>query len=75
MFEKSGFLIDQQTLNKETYKAHLRKWLEGHKEWTDAIEKAIRDCIDKDVRQYLDEPCKAYDVFTCTGMAMLKVKS
>lgn len=73
VFEKSGFLKDQQTLNKEVYKSHLRSWTETHKGWSNAVEKAIEDCIDKDVRQYLDKPCKAYDVFTCTGIAMLKV--
>ncbi|OWR44654.1 odorant binding protein [Danaus plexippus plexippus] len=73
VFEKSGFLLDKQTLNKEGYRNHLMKWLEGHKEWKDGIEKAISDCVDVDLRQYLDYPCKAYDVFTCTGIAMLKV--
>ncbi|XP_026498574.1 uncharacterized protein LOC113402509 isoform X1 [Vanessa tameamea] len=72
VFEKSGFLVDKHTLNKEVYRAHLRQWLEGHKGWEDAIEKAIKDCVDKDLRQYLDYPCRAYDVFTCTGIAMLK---
>nr|WHU27560.1 odorant binding protein 43 [Heliconius charithonia] len=72
VFEKSGFLIDKQTLNKEAYRAHLRQWVEGHKGWEDAVEKAIKDCVDRDLRQYLDSPCKAYDVFTCTGIAMLK---
>lgn len=74
VFEKSGFLIDKNTLNKDAYRAHLRKWLEGHKGWEHAIEKAINDCVDKDLRQYLDYPCRAYDVFTCTGIAMLKVR-
>ncbi|CAG4975081.1 unnamed protein product [Parnassius apollo] len=72
VFEKSGFLTDKNTLNKEAYKKHLRRWLEEHKGWTSAVEKAITDCVDKDLRQYLDYPCKAYDVFTCTGIAMLK---
>lgn len=73
MFEKSGFLVDKQTLNKDAYRAHLLRWTESHKGWSEAINKAIKDCIDKDLRQYLDYPCRAYDVFTCTGIAMLKV--
>ncbi|CAF4958067.1 unnamed protein product [Pieris macdunnoughi] len=72
VFEKSGFLVDKYTINKEAYKKHLQKWLEGHEAWKDAIDKAIKDCVDRDLRQYLDYPCKAYDVFTCTGIAMLK---
>ncbi|XP_026319116.1 uncharacterized protein LOC113229662 [Hyposmocoma kahamanoa] len=72
VFEKSGFLKDQQTLNNEAYKSHLRSWAETHKGWSNSIERAIEDCVEKDVRQYLDKPCKAYDVFTCTGIAMLK---
>lgn len=74
MFEKSGFLKDEQTLNTEVYKNHLRSWAESHKGWSDAVERAIEDCVEKPVRQYLDKPCKAYDVFTCTGIAMLKVR-
>lgn len=73
VFDSSGFLIDKNTLNKEAYKKHLERWLENNKDWTVAIEKVINDCVDKDLRQYLDYPCKAYDVFTCTGIAMLKV--
>ncbi|KAL0879985.1 hypothetical protein ABMA27_002494 [Loxostege sticticalis] len=72
VFEKSGFLVDKNTLNKDAYRQHLRKWVENHKDWSDAIERAITDCVDKDLRQYLDYPCRAYDVFTCTGIAMLK---
>ncbi|XP_045485608.1 uncharacterized protein LOC110992625 [Pieris rapae] len=72
VFEKSGFLVDKYTINKEAYKKHLQKWLESHEAWKDAIEKAIKDCVERDLRQYLDYPCKAYDVFTCTGIAMLK---
>ncbi|KAJ2950958.1 hypothetical protein O0L34_g5333 [Tuta absoluta] len=72
VFEKSGFLVNNQTLNKDAYKNHLRQWAENHKGWSDALDKAIQDCVDKDIRQYLDFPCKAYDVFTCTGIAMLK---
>ncbi|KAG6445289.1 hypothetical protein O3G_MSEX003811 [Manduca sexta] len=71
-FEKSGFLTDNLTLKKEVYKKHLRQWAKNHDGWSDAVEKAISDCVDKDLRQYLDIPCKAYDVFTCTGIAMLK---
>ncbi|KAM3964907.1 uncharacterized protein ACR2FA_000797 [Aphomia sociella] len=72
IFEKSGFLVDQNTLNKEAYRNHLLQWADKHKEWSTAVNKAITDCIEKDLRQYLNEPCKAYDVFTCTGIAMLK---
>nr|ANA75017.1 putative odorant binding protein 3 [Ectropis obliqua] len=72
VFEKSGFLVDKSTLNKETYKAHLRQWAEKHKDWSAAVERAIEDCVDKNLRQYLDIPCTAYDVFTCTSIAMLK---
>ncbi|VVC91918.1 unnamed protein product [Leptidea sinapis] len=72
VFEKSGFLIDKNRLNKDIYRGHLLKWLESHEEWRDAVHKAIRDCVDRDLRQYLDYPCKSYDVFTCTGIAMLK---
>nr|QID58969.1 odorant-binding protein [Galleria mellonella] len=72
VFEKSGFLTDQNKLNKEVYKNHLLQWADKHKDWSSAVNKAIEDCVDKDIRQYLDEPCKAYDVFTCTGIAMLK---
>ncbi|XP_041979950.1 uncharacterized protein LOC121733682 [Aricia agestis] len=71
-FEKSGFLVDTHTLNKEAYRTHLRRWLETHQDWSEAVEKAIRDCVDKDLRQFLAYPCRAYDVFTCTGIAMLK---
>ncbi|XP_038214030.1 uncharacterized protein LOC119833885 [Zerene cesonia] len=71
-FEKSGFLVDKKKLNKEAYKKHLLKWLESHEGWQVAVEKAIADCVERDIRQYLDYPCKAYDVFTCTGIAMLK---
>ncbi|XP_072932363.1 uncharacterized protein [Epargyreus clarus] len=72
VFEKSGFLTDRKTLNVEVYRNHLRKWKETHKGWDLAIDKAITDCLHKDLRQHLDYPCKAYDVFTCTGIAMLK---
>nr|QCF41930.1 odorant binding protein [Athetis dissimilis] len=72
VFEESGFLTDRNTLNKEAYKAHLRKWEEDNKGWTVAVDKAIADCVDNEPRQHLDVPCKAYDVFTCTGIAMLK---
>nr|AGK24580.1 odorant-binding protein 4 [Chilo suppressalis] len=72
VFEKSGFLVDRNTLNKDVYKKHLRKWAEAHDSWTEAVERAIADCVDKELRQYLDYPCRAYDVFTCTGIAMLK---
>ncbi|XP_063381772.1 uncharacterized protein LOC134668197 [Cydia fagiglandana] len=72
VFEKSGFLIDKNTLNKEAYRAHLKKWSEAHSGWSQAVDRAIADCVDKDLRQYLDYSCKAYDVFTCTGIAMLK---
>ncbi|KAI8421541.1 hypothetical protein MSG28_009576 [Choristoneura fumiferana] len=73
VFEKSGFLTNKNTLNKEAYRAHLKKWSENHSGWREAVDKAIADCVDKELRQYLDYPCKAYDVFTCTGIAMLKV--
>ncbi|KAJ0183155.1 hypothetical protein K1T71_001131 [Dendrolimus kikuchii] len=72
VFEKSGFLSDVNTLNKEVYRNHLRQWSKNHEGWSQAIEKAITDCVDKDLKQYLEYPCKAYDVFTCTGIAMLK---
>lgn len=72
MFEKSGFLTDN-ILNKEAYRNHLHQWSESHEGWSEAVEKAIKDCVDKDLRQYLSYPCRAYDVFTCTGIAMLKV--
>ncbi|XP_073954944.1 general odorant-binding protein 68-like [Choristoneura fumiferana] len=72
VFEKSGFLTNKNTLNKEAYRAHLKKWSENHSGWREAVDKAIADCVDKELRQYLDYPCKAYDVFTCTGIAMLK---
>ncbi|CAB3227089.1 unnamed protein product [Arctia plantaginis] len=72
IFEESGFLIDNNTLNKEVYKNHLIKWAEEHKGWSPAVDKAVKDCVDTDPRQHLDFPCKAYDVFACTGIAMLK---
>ncbi|XP_026743880.1 uncharacterized protein LOC113505405 [Trichoplusia ni] len=72
VFEKSGFLTDKDTLNKDAYRNHLRRWAEEHGDWSVAVDKAIHDCIDKEPRQHLDFPCKAYDVFTCTGIAMLK---
>ncbi|KAL4707597.1 hypothetical protein ACJJTC_001642 [Scirpophaga incertulas] len=72
VFEKSGFLTDKNTLDKDVYRRHLRKWAEDHQGWSEAIERAITDCVDKELRQYLDYPCRAYDVFTCTGIAMLK---
>ncbi|XP_053604322.1 uncharacterized protein LOC128671671 [Plodia interpunctella] len=71
-FEKSGFLKNKDTLDKEAYKRHLRLWAEKHEGWTIAVNRAIEDCVDKDLRQYLDIPCKAYDVFTCTGISLLK---
>nr|CAJ2313472.1 Uncharacterized protein/Odorant-binding related protein [Metisa plana] len=71
-FEKSGFLSEPQILNKEAYVSHLRGWAEKNPGWSSAVEKAISDCVDKDLRQHLDVPCKAYDVFACTGIAMLK---
>ncbi|GBP19218.1 hypothetical protein EVAR_11541_1 [Eumeta japonica] len=74
-FDKSGFLSDPQTLNRQAYKSHLRKWAEEHPDWSSAVDKAIADCVDKDLRQYLDVPCKAYDVFACTGIAMLKSRA
>lgn len=73
MFEESGFLTDKNTLNKEAYTSHLHKWAETNKGWSVAVDKAIKDCVENDPRQHLDFPCKAYDVFTCTGIAMLKV--
>lgn len=73
VFEKSGFLTNTNTLNKVAYRAHLKKWSENHSGWSEAVDKAIADCVDKELRQYLDYSCKAYDVFTCTGIAMLKV--
>ncbi|XP_048485527.1 uncharacterized protein LOC105386094 isoform X2 [Plutella xylostella] len=72
VFEKSGFLVDKQTLDKEAYRSHLRRWAEEHQGWSEAAEKAVRDCVDRDLRQYLAHPCRAYDAFTCTGIAMLK---
>ncbi|XP_004932705.1 uncharacterized protein LOC114245942 [Bombyx mandarina] len=72
VFEKSGFLTENKTLIKEAYKTHLRQWAKEHEGWSVAVEKAISDCVDKDLRQYLEFPCSAYDVFTCTGIAMLK---
>ncbi|CAH0683238.1 unnamed protein product [Spodoptera exigua] len=72
IFEVSGFLTDKNTLNKAAYRSHLQKWEKNHPGWTDAIYKAITDCVDNDPRQHLDVACKGYDVFTCTGIAMLK---
>ena len=72
VFEKSGFLSDQNTLNKEVYREHLLAWSKKHEGWSKAIDKVIEDCVDKELRQYLAYPCRAYDVFTCTGIAMLK---
>lgn len=74
IFANSGFLTDKDTLNKDAYRSHLRQWAENHKGWNMAVDKAIHDCVDSEPRQHLDIPCKAYDVFTCTGIAMLKVK-
>ncbi|XP_013191861.2 uncharacterized protein LOC106135977 [Amyelois transitella] len=72
VFEKSGFLKDKSTLNKEAYRKHLQQWAGRHEGWTPAVEKALEECVDKNLRQYLNVTCKAYDVFTCTGIAMLK---
>ncbi|PZC86747.1 hypothetical protein B5X24_HaOG200638 [Helicoverpa armigera] len=72
IFEASGFLIDRNTLNADAYKNHLMKWQEEHKPWKVAVDRAIEECANNQTRQYLDFPCKAYDVFTCTGIAMLK---
>ncbi|KAJ8723469.1 hypothetical protein PYW08_003381 [Mythimna loreyi] len=72
VFEASGFLIDTNTLNKDVYRNHLKEWEENHTGWSVAVNKAIKDCVDSDPRQHLNYPCKAYDVFTCTGIAMLK---
>ncbi|KOB70533.1 Odorant binding protein, partial [Operophtera brumata] len=42
VFEKSGFLTGN-TLNKEAYRNHLLQWSESHKDWSKAVEKAIKD--------------------------------
>lgn len=73
IFEKLGFLKDNETLNKEAYIKHLEKWAVLHEGWNVPIEKVIEECVEKDVRQYLNVSCKAYDVFACTGIAMLKI--
>ncbi|XP_075975154.1 general odorant-binding protein 68-like [Anticarsia gemmatalis] len=72
VFEESGFLTNKETLNKDAYKNHLLRWAQDHKGWSVAVNKAIEDCVDTEPRQHLDYPCKAYDVFACTGIAMLK---
>nr|WGN96278.1 setae polypeptide [Ochrogaster lunifer] len=72
VFEKSGFLSGNNTLDNTAYTTHLRQWAEKNEAWTSAVNKAITDCVNTELRQYLDYPCKAYDVFTCTGIAMVK---